>query len=119
MTLLVLVIYVLAVARITRLINADTVFDRIRLIPARAARSALLAGDDKSRARWDTVVYFLECPWCVGMWISLATAIVPVLMLHWAWWTFLPLALAASHLVGVFSFAADTEEMGIEAVEAG
>lgn len=122
--ILVLVVYALAVARLTRLINADTVLDSLRLIPVRrhhaaldAAKEATLHGQharavlfSRSARRWGTVMYFLACPWCVGWWLALATAVIPVRLIGWPWWTAIPVALAVSHLVGVFSFAADTEE---------
>lgn len=126
--ILLLVLYVLAVARLTRLINADTILDRPRLWIASKARSALLAvreaqslGQTKraevlspSMRRWQTAMYFVQCPWCVGLWLSLAGAVVPVRLVGWPWWAVFPVALAASHLVGVFAFAADTEDMDIE-----
>lgn len=115
--ILILTIYVLAIARVTRLVNADTILDAPRLAIARRAHS-----DDSSpteRRRWTTLLYFVQCPWCVGMWIALATAILPVLIVGWPWWAFLPTALATSHLVGVCARWADTEDISIENVDAG
>lgn len=124
---LILFTYVLAVARLTRLINADMILDRLRLIPAyrlheakEAVMEAALHGQSAQAAvlgkpvrRWATVVEFLECPWCVGMWVALATAAVPIQLIGWPWWTIVPVTLAASHLVGVFAFAASTEDIEI------
>jgi hypothetical protein len=121
---LILFLYVLAVARMTRLINADSVLDPVRLIPAHRLRGAQLvvkeavlsgqhARDEifkRSVQRWTTLIYFLACPWCVGFWLCLITAIVPVRLIGWPWWSLFPVALAASHLIGVSAFAADTEE---------
>ena len=111
MTVLVLVLYTLSVARLTRLVNADTVLDPVRVAVARRA------GDpDRSEAerrRWNVVAYFMSCPWCVGLWLSLGGAAGPVVVLGWPWWAGLPVALAASHLVGVFAFAADTEDIEV------
>lgn len=126
--IVVLVIYTLAAARITRLINADTILDPIRLAIVNTAAAAETARDeanslgqparflafDRRMRRWKTVRYFMQCPWCVGLWLSLASAILPVIIIGWPWWTFLFVALAASHLIGVFAFAADTEDITVE-----
>ncbi|QFP94629.1 hypothetical protein I5G59_gp09 [Mycobacterium phage LilMcDreamy] len=128
MTLIVLGIYVLAIMRLTRLINADTILDRPRaaiITRARASRmdanEARALGQDvratllaRRAQRWATLTYFIQCPWCVGMWLSLLTAIAPVLVLHWPWWAFVPIALATSHLIGVCARFADTEEIDVE-----
>jgi len=110
-TVLVLVIYVLACARLTRLINGDTILDPIRVwILARARDDARKA---RSRQRWNMWVYFVECPWCVGWWVSVAAAYLPVHLIGWPWWALFPVALAGSHLIGVFAFAADTDEIEV------
>lgn len=125
---LILIVYVLCLARLTRLINGDRVFDWLRLIPARKMREAQMEyaeasahgqGQRAARAadrvrRWDTVLYFVQCPWCVGMWFSIASASVPVWIIGWPWWYFPALGLAASHLIGVCARFADTEEIEIE-----
>lgn len=126
--LLIAPVYVLAVMRLTRLINSDTVLDWLRMIPANKSHAARIkAGKarssgqretavvfDKAAERWSTVLYFLECPWCIGMWLCLGTAWIP---LYWAnnpIAQYLGVALAASHLIGVFAFAANTEELEVE-----
>lgn len=129
---LVLVIFVLAVARLTRLVNGDTILDPLRIwVVARqrhakeqagyalgTAGAATVAMWQRRADRWGTLNYFIQCPWCVGMWLSLGFAIIPVRLIGWPWWAFLPVALACSHLVGVFARFADTEEIDIEDVEA-
>lgn len=129
LALTILAIYVLALARLTRLINADTILDRPRLsIEARRRevetivdREIELGRDPETVAywqrrehRWATAFYFVQCPWCVGMWLALASAWLPVRLLSWPWWASLPVALAASHLIGVCARFADTEEITIE-----
>jgi hypothetical protein len=101
---LTLVIYVLAVARLTRLINFDTILDKPRIAVAQ------VFGIDSAP------VYFVGCPWCVGMWLSLFTAIVPTRVLGLQWWWFILIALATSHLVGVAAALSSDEEMAIEDV---
>ena len=112
---MILVVYVLAVARITRLVNYDTVLDWARLFVARRAGSALAAAEEAEaadlwtvgelhrnrQARWNLLLEFAGCPWCVGMWVALAGAVPVVIVLGWSWWALLPVALAASYLVGL------------------
>ena len=125
---LIMVVYTLAVMRITRLINADKIADGLRLYPATKARQATLMAYEaeahdqdqshdhnlKRAARWSGVLEFMQCPWCVGWWVALAGAIIPVLAIGWPWWAMFGVALAASHLVGVLARFADTEEISIE-----
>jgi hypothetical protein len=128
-TLITLAIYLLAVARITRLINADTIMDPLRISIAGRSRSHLKIAQSiqafqekdelyqhhrKLMFRWERTLEFVQCPWCVGMWVALFAAPAPVWFLHWSWWTTLPVALAASHLVGVTAALASTEDMSIE-----
>jgi hypothetical protein len=100
--ILVLTIYVLAVARVTRLINYDAVLDRPRAAVVRFVRGN------------PTVVYFLTCPWCVGMWVALASAVLPVRLIGWPWWALLPVALACSHLVGLAAPLSADDDIEIE-----
>ncbi len=135
MTVIVLIVWFLAVARVTRLINADTILDRPRLwlagraVDARrdaneadalgqAVRYVLL---DRRAKRWEKALGFTQCPWCVGMWAALFSAWAPMALLSWfarPWYldvvVYLGLVLAASHLVGLFARFADTEEISIE-----
>ncbi|AEJ94577.1 hypothetical protein FDI63_gp007 [Mycobacterium phage ChrisnMich] len=124
---LVLVVYALAVMRLTRLINADTILDRPRLAIAGKAREARLvmlearAHGQEARAqlyqrrmvRWNTLMYFVQCPWCVGMWLALGTAWVPLYFHTNPVAQYLGVALAVSHLIGVCARFADTEDMEI------
>lgn len=103
---LVLILYVLAAMRLTRLVNADTILDPVRI------RLARLFGPES------TLLEFLGCPWCVGFWISLAAAVVPVLVLHFPWWWTLPLGLACSQIVGMLSPWSSDEDLAIETVTA-
>lgn len=114
-TLLVLAIYVLAVATITRLINYDVILDPLRLWIARRASAAHEAAGEaemngaptmaiaatRRHRRWNVLSDFLACPWCVGMWIALFTAPAVIHVLAWPLWSWVPVALAARHLVGI------------------
>lgn len=114
-TLLVIVVYLLAAARVTRLINHDTVLDPLRLMIDRRAQTARLAAEEAGNAeqasiaeqyrrrmgRWNLLLEFLGCPWCVGWWVALAGAVGVVAVLGWPWWAAVCVALAASYLIGV------------------
>lgn len=95
---IVLPIYVLAVARLTRLVNYDIILDTM------ATAVASRAEDDersvKEQGRWAKLLEFIGCPWCVSFWWALVGAVPVVLVLHWSLWWIPVLALACSHLVG-------------------
>lgn len=97
-TLLVLAMYVLVAARVTRLVNYDAVLDPVRLWVARRISALQKVG---SPSRWIVVAEFMACPWCVGFWVSVFLAPAVVLILGWPWWTLAVLPFAASHLVGI------------------
>lgn len=103
--LLALAVYVLAVMRLTRLVNADTIFDPMRIAVARRYGPA------------STLVEFLACPWCVGMWFALLLAIPAVSFLGWPWWTVVPLGLACSQIVGMFAPLSSDDDIEYETVE--
>jgi hypothetical protein len=125
---LVLIVYVLALARLVRLINGDRITDRLRLYPAGKQKTAVLqrkealntgqltaAAEAEQRImRWDKVSYFVQCPWCVGMWLAFGSAWVPLYHHDNAVARYVAVALAASHLIGLFARFADTEEIEIE-----
>lgn len=68
-----LLIYALAVARVTGLIVADSITE--------PARDALLGWlDDRPKTLGAFVAGVIECPWCAGMWVSLVAA-----PLVWFW----------------------------------
>ena len=68
-----LLIYALAVARVTGLIVADSITE--------PARDALLGWlDDRPKTLGSFVAALIECPWCAGMWVSLVAA-----PLVWFW----------------------------------
>lgn len=106
LTILLLILYALSLLRVTRLINADTITDPIRIAAAHAF------GPES------TVVYFLQCPWCVSIWLAFGTGwIVPVLTPLPLWiWPFL--ALAASYLAGIAAaIDRDADDLEIEIVD--
>ncbi|QYW01118.1 hypothetical protein SEA_YINZ_10 [Mycobacterium phage Yinz] len=96
------IVYVLAVMRITRLINWDAVLDRPRSALIRFTRGN------------PTVVYFLTCPWCVGFWLTLATAWLPLYASDHAVVRYLGVALAASMLIGLFAPLSADDDLEME-----
>lgn len=62
-----LVIYALAVARLTGLIVADTITE-----PARDRIIGWLDDAPGSSGQW--LASLIQCPWCAGMWVSLIAA---------------------------------------------
>lgn len=96
--LLILALWVLVVARLTRLVNYDTVLDPLRLAVARRISTAQREG---TTTRWSKLAEFMACPWCVSMWIAAATAPAAITVLDWPLWTWTALPFAASHLVGI------------------
>lgn len=86
---LVLLLWVLAIARATRLVTTDVITDPPRLW-------LIVRVPDK-------LGYLLTCQWCASMWI--AAAVIPFAW-NWptAWWTFGPaLVGAASHITGLLA----------------
>lgn len=62
-----LLVYALAVARVTGLITADAITED--------ARDAALAWlDDRPKTLGHYLATLIECPWCAGMWVALAAA---------------------------------------------
>jgi hypothetical protein len=91
----VLVVYALAVARLTGFLAVDEV--------TRPARDALLRRLDENRPEHVLIAYLAECQWCVSLWVAIVIA--PV---SWLWgtqpWLVIPaLALAYSQLAGMTS----------------
>lgn len=99
---LVLVVYALAVMRLTRLINYDAVLDR-----PRSALIRLVRGNP-------TVVYFITCPWCVGFWVTLGTAWVPLWYADNTVAQYLAVALAASMIIGLAAPLSADDDIDIE-----
>lgn len=128
---MVAVVWVLAVARLTRLVNQDVVFDPVRLWVAsrvRGAGDAAAAAEVLDRVgagkvwrrgerRWLTVEYFLSCPWCVSIWVAATTAWIPLWFADNRVAVYVGVVLAASYAVGVTAELLNDEDVAIEEVE--
>lgn len=91
MVVVVLVLYALAVARLTRLINFDTIMDWLHNLVA----TRLGPGS------WQAE--FIQCPWCIGMWLAWATTWYPILITGISFWLYPIIALATSMVVGLMA----------------
>jgi fatty acid desaturase len=88
-TPILLVITVLAAARVTRLINEDKILDAPRnAIWRRLPENSMIA-------------YWIGCPWCAGLWVCAGAVALLYLYGHSIWYQAPALALAASHIVGL------------------
>jgi hypothetical protein len=91
-----ILVYALAVARVTGLIVADSITED--------ARDALIGWlDDRPATLGSFIAALIQCPWCAGMWVSLIAA-----PLVWLWGDtpvmLIPaLALAFSQVTGMIS----------------
>src|SRR5881628_429888 len=111
-TIVVLPIYVFAVASFVRLINHDTILAPVRIWMSERAQAAygastearskeqpvIAAGHEKRMGRWNLALHFAACPWCVSTWVAFATAYVPVHLIGWPAWTLIPVALATRYV---------------------
>ncbi|TLF96830.1 hypothetical protein FEK35_27460 [Nocardia cyriacigeorgica] len=91
MTVLILVLSVLAVARATRFIVDDKLFE-----PVRVWLVDRLGEHSK-------VAYLVHCTWCSSIWIGFAVAPIAIAATGLSWWALPILALAASQLTGLGS----------------
>lgn len=91
-----LVIYFLAVARVTGLVVSDTITEPVR--------DKLIGWlDDRPATAGAFLAALIQCPWCAGMWISMAAA---PLVWFWGWSPVMlipALALAMSQVTGMIS----------------
>ena len=92
----ILAVYALAVARVTGLVALDTITDDLR-------DSAIDWLDDRPRTLGAFVAKLITCPWCTGVWVSMAAA---TLIWFWGGHPFLlipAMALALAQVVGMIS----------------
>lgn len=91
-----LVVFALAVARVTRLVTTDDITANIR-----SKIIALL--DDRERTLGEHLARLIVCDWCVSVYVGLAVA--PLVIWHYAnpAVTWPVLALALSQVVGMLA----------------
>lgn len=93
---LLLAVYALAVARVTGLIVSDTITEPVR-------DRVLLWLDDAPGSVGEWLGYLITCPWCAGMWISLAAAPAVWWFGDRPWMLIPALALAFSQVTGMIA----------------
>lgn len=102
--LILIILAAFIATRVTRLVTADRVFQPLR---------------DRVITRFGmghSFTYWIHCPWCVGVWVSLAASVVVVFTAPdgWpvsAWWLVPGLTAAYSWLCGLTErFVDDGEE---------
>lgn len=88
---LTLAVYVLTVARLTRIVTTDKIGEPLRVAVAERFGPESM------------VSYLAFCSWCVGWWVALAFAFPAALVAGLPWWFGFGLWPAASYVVGVLS----------------
>ncbi len=81
-----LIINGLAVARIVRLVAVDTITQR----PRHAIQSKFEG----------TLVEFITCPWCLGIWFAAAATVLTCAAATRGWWLLAALGLSIAWLAG-------------------
>ena len=102
---MVIILTVLAVARVTRLITTDVLFEGVR---SRAVK-ALIEHDGEPSLVRGKIAYLIVCDWCASVYVGAAAAGA-----YWTWGETMPymatvLALSASYVTG---FLATVTERG-------
>lgn len=91
-----LLVYALAVARVTGLIVADSITEPIRdWITVRL--------DDRPATLGQAITTLITCPWCAGMWVSLVAAPLVWFWGDWPVMLIVAIALAFSQVAGMTS----------------
>jgi len=91
-----LLVYALAVARVTGLITADAITEPIR-------DRIVDWLDDTPGSAGEWFASLITCPWCAGMWVSLVAAPLVWFWGDWPVMLVLALALAFSQVTGMVS----------------
>lgn len=91
LTVLALVVYVLVVARLTRLVTTDKITEplRAKVVDRFGAQSL--------------TTFLLHCPWCAGWWVAAILALPAAWVAGLPWWWAPALAFAASQVVGMMA----------------
>lgn len=105
--LLISAVYLLAVARVVRFVNHDTLADPLR--NAVVDRALDEDRSDAERHRWRLLAQWMDCAWCVSVWVIAATLWIPLHYAHHPVVQYVGLGLAAAHLIGVAARFADDD----------
>lgn len=97
-------LWVLALARVTRLVVADRLTDFLRIWAYH-----------RSQGAESLLTYFVQCPWCVSMWLAFATAWIIWFQVDLPGYMYPLVALSGSYLVGLLATnLEDHEDIDVE-----
>jgi hypothetical protein len=106
----IVLVYALAVARVTRLVNADRITETPRawLLDRLWTRAApWVPAGDRERADLPLSVYLVTCPWCVSIYVGLVAAPLVYFLGENPIFLIPALALAFSQVVGLLAQVGD------------
>lgn len=98
MDALILGLWVVALARLTRFLIRDGITDFIRVWVFGRYGAHSMAGE------------LAICPWCVGLWLSLASTPYVIWLTEWSWWLYPLIAGAGSYVVGILAERVESDE---------
>lgn len=102
---MIILLTVLAVARVTRFITADALFDGIR------NRTVVrLTNEGRLRRLRADIAYLIMCPWCSSVYVGAAAAGAWYVWGETLWFMAITLALAASYATGFLATITDRGE---------
>ncbi len=113
---LLLVAWVLTVARVCVLVNSDAVLDAPRewLMTSSYTR----ARRDPANPKRSYLATFVICPWCVSMWAGMISSPIPIAITGVPWFCFPLFGLGVSQVVGMMSRLYPDDDSEIEIVDA-
>jgi len=106
------VVYLAALMRVVRSVNHDTVWDAVRIKVAQRGRDE--ARSEAERARWNTLLHWSGCPWCVSPWVAASTVWLPIWFADNPVVRYVGLVLAASMVVGLLARWSSDDEISYE-----
>lgn len=98
----VILIYLGAVLRVTRLIVADTITEPLRIWFLK---------------HWQFAALWSSCSWCVSMWTAAALAWPLQHLTRLSWWLIAGIGLTASYVTGMVARFDPVEDIEIEVIE--
>lgn len=84
--------------RLTRVLTYDDISVPLRLAILRRVKPT------------NPIATFIQCPWCVSIWIGAGAAVYLILAFDITWWLFLPMLLVFSAVTGFIASKYDTDE---------
>ncbi|ADD81114.1 gp09 [Rhodococcus phage ReqiPine5] len=91
-----------ATYRITRVLTYDDISVPLRLAILRRVKPS------------NPIATFIQCPWCVSIWIGAFVALYLTLAFDLSWWLFLPMLLVFSAVTGFIAAKYDTDTEDVD-----